>query len=230
MVIPPLHKVSREGGGRERASSVNRLHGYHTKEARSTFSTCARRGVSQGSVCVVKSELLWIPKLSVYKLYRVWSFRIPYWHWYFTYEQDQPSEITWQGFNGILHYDNNKLFFRCRFWRMASCIQITLPHQSVLGLRCVSFKSEVHTSTPQISICSHPSLRLTALEKEALCMRNHNDRWMDWWAGCTSLFPHYRFYTVTLYWCNDWDAWNFKSHRASSGCLWTVIMYVQRSV
>jgi len=31
-----------------------------------------------------------------------------------------------------------------------------------------------------------------------------NYSWMDWWAGCTLLFPHYRFYRITLYWCKDW--------------------------
>lgn len=224
MAFPPLHKVSREDRGGQ--TEWGWWHGYHTEES-STFSTCARRSASQASVWVVVFEFLWIPKLSVCKLHIVWSFRIPY--WYFAYELDQPGEITWQGFNGMLHYGNNKMFFHCKFWSMVSCIQITLQHQSVLDFSMCLFQVWGAYFFPQISICSHLSPRLTALEKEARYVRNQ-DRWMDWWAGCTLLFPHYRFYRVTLYWCNDWDVWNFKSHSASSGCLWTVIMYVQRSV
>lgn len=56
---------------RKRAAAVNGLHGRNAEEACSTFSTCARRSASHGSVCVVMFELLWIPKLSLDKLYIV---------------------------------------------------------------------------------------------------------------------------------------------------------------
>ena len=52
---------------------------------------------------------------------------------------------------------------------MVSCIQITLQHQSVLGFRRVSFKSEVHILPPSdLNVLTPHSPRLTALEKEAL--------------------------------------------------------------
>lgn len=43
-------------------------------------------------------------------------------------------------------------------------------------------------------------------------------------------FPHYRFLQSSTFLVTCCDVWNFKSHSASSGCVWTVITYVQRSV
>lgn len=99
---------------------------------------------------------------------------------------------------------------------MASCIQITLQHQSVSGFFDVPLSSLLRARfSPQISICSHLSPRLTALEKEARCVQNHTDRWTDRWSGCALLVPHYRLFRGTLYRCNDRDFRDAKSHRVS---------------
>ncbi len=117
------------------------------------------------------------------------------------------------------------MFFLCRFfWGMASCVQITLQHQSVSGFSMCLFQVGRAYFSPQISGCSHLLLRLTALKIEARYVQNHKHRWTDWRGSCTLLFPHYRVYKVTLHRCNDWDVWNFKSHGASSGHLRTAIM------
>ena len=112
-------------------------------------------------------------------------------------------------------WEYRNVFSIATFWGMVSCIQITLQHQKCLGFFFFFFSdaslSSLRCTLPPSDLSMFPPLspRLTALEKEALCVRIHNDRWMDWWAGCTLLFPHYRFYWVTLYWCNDWDVWHF---------------------
>ena len=159
------------------------------------------------------SELLWRPKRPTDKLDTVLKFLgFLYRRWYFAYEQAKHSRV----FGCMPHYGNNEMFFRCKFLRDGVMYTNYTSTSKCLGLFFFVFFLDVSLSSlrctlPPSDLSMFPPLspRLTALEKEALCVRIHNDRWMDWWAGCTLLFPHYRFYWVTLYWYNDWDIWHF---------------------
>lgn len=159
---------------------------------------------------------------AVYQLYIVWSFRIPYRRWYFAYEWDRLSEITWQGFNGTLHYDNKEMyfFFLLQVLRKDGVMYTNYTSTSkCLGFSMCLFQVWGAYFFPQIWICSQLSLRLLALEKEApslslflsisACEINTTDGRTDRQAVLYfSLITG--FYRVTLHWCNDLDVWNSK--------------------
>ena len=125
------------------------LHRYHTEEACSTFSTCARRAVSQASVRVVMSELLWRPRRPMYKLYTVWSS----WDSIPTLVFCIRAGKTQQGFGCMPHYGNIEMFLAlqvfegwCHVYKLHFNIKVSWVF-FFFFLRCVSFKSEVHTSS-----------------------------------------------------------------------------------
>lgn len=69
-------------------------------------------------------------------------------------------------FNGIPRLENNKLFSHWRFTAMASCIQITLQHQSISASQARLFQVWGADVFPQISVCTHLTARLMTSEKK----------------------------------------------------------------
>lgn len=114
-------------------------------------------------------------------------------------------------FNGIARLENNKLFSHWRFTAMASCIQITLQHQSISASQARLFQVWGADVFPQISVCTHLTARLMTSEKRTRCKQMIGG-------------PHFSFPSLPVLVRGALSSQQIRNYRWSCGCSWTVII------